>query len=43
MQLIKAWYGDPDRSLILQFIDYSKQLLQGDLGRSARVLPDPGH
>ena len=41
MQLIKARYGDPDRSLILQFIDYSKQLLQGDLGRSAQYFPIP--
>lgn len=39
IQLIKARYGDPDRSLILQFWDYITQILQGDLGQSAQYYP----
>lgn len=41
IQLIKARYGDPDRSLILQFWDYVSQLVQGDLGMSAQYYPVP--
>lgn len=39
MRLIKARYGDPDRSILLQFWDYITQLAQGDLGQSAQYFP----
>ncbi|WP_231928253.1 ABC transporter permease [Devriesea agamarum] len=39
LQLIKARYGDPDRSILLQFWDYIWQLLHFDLGRSVQYYP----
>ena len=41
MQLIKARYGDPDRSVILQFWDYLSQMAQGDFGQSIQYYPVP--
>lgn len=39
MRLIKARYGDPDRSVLLQFWDYLVQLVHGDLGKSIEYYP----
>lgn len=39
MRLIKARYGDPDRSVLLQFWDYLVQLAHGDLGKSIEYYP----
>lgn len=38
---IKARYGDPDRPVMMQFIDYMGQLLKGDLGLSTQYYPIP--
>lgn len=39
MRLIKARYGDPDRSVLLQFWDYLVQLAHGDLRKSIEYYP----
>ncbi|CAI9399344.1 MULTISPECIES: ABC transporter permease [Aestuariimicrobium] len=38
---IYALYGDPNRPLPLQFVDYLTQLARGDLGRSVMQYPTP--
>ncbi len=41
MQQIRARYGDPDRPLVMQFLDYLNQLIHFDLGRSSQYYPIP--
>lgn len=38
---IYALYGDPNRPIPLQFVDYMAQLFKGDLGRSVMQYPTP--